>query len=96
MLSKTDAIARVEERLNQFDPDWPTRPRRLVDDSMTEENPWGWVLYYGVPEEYQMGRRGDLPADNPPILVDKHSGRIVETVEDESLEIQVDRFGQKA
>ena len=94
MITRADAIAQVESQLNQFDPDWPTRPKRIVVDSLTIEKDWGWVLFYGVSEDFQLGHEGELPGENPPFIVDKRTARLVIAGSDGPLAYYVERFEQ--
>ncbi len=95
MISKTDAIAQVEAQLNEFDPDWPTQPRRVVEDSLTLEKDWGWVLFYCVPEDFRIGRSGELPSQNPPFLVNRHTGEFEITGLEESVEFYIRRYERR-
>ena len=92
MISKTDAIAQIEARINEFDADWPTRPKRLVEDSLTLEKKWGWVLFYSVPEDFRVGQREELVEENPPFIVNARTGEIEATGLDEPVEWYVNRY----
>jgi hypothetical protein len=74
MLSKKDAIALVEARINEFDPDWPTKPRQVVCDELTQERPDGWLFYYAAAEEMRVPGRDPEPEDNTPWFVNRGTG----------------------
>jgi hypothetical protein len=92
MISRADAATLVEAQINQFDPDWPTRPKRTVVDSLTVERDWGWVLFYGVPEDFQVGHRGELPSENPPFLVNKRTAELETTGLEKPLQYYLRRY----
>jgi len=79
MVSKRDAIAQVELRINEPDMDWPTKPRQVVFDELTEEEANGWHFFYGIPEEMRVPGRDPEPADNPPWFVNKETGEMMQS-----------------
>ena len=58
MVSKQEAIALVEARINEPDMDWPTKPRQVVHDELTREDEEGWLFFYAIPEDMRMPGRG--------------------------------------
>ena len=75
-LSKSEAIALVESRINEMDLDWPTKPKHFVDDTLTEETGEGWLFFYGIPEEMRVAGRDPEPADNKPWFVNRETGEM--------------------
>ena len=92
MISKAVAVTLVEEAINHFDPDWPTRPKRTVVDSLTVEKDWGWALFYGVPEDFQVGHQGELASENPPFLVNRRTAEIEMTGLEQPLQYYLERY----
>ena len=43
-LTRAQALALVDERINEMDLDWPTKPKHVVFDEITRETDAGWVL----------------------------------------------------
>ncbi len=76
MVSKEAAIAKVEERINQPDMDWPTKPKQVVFDELTKEEANGWLFFYGIPEEMRVPDRDPEPEDNPPWFVNMETGEM--------------------
>lgn len=79
MVSKRDAIMQVEQRINEPDLDWPTKPRQVVFDELTEEKATGWLLFYGIPEEMRVPGRDPEPGANPPWFVTKETGEMMQS-----------------
>ena len=75
-ISKSDAVALVTDRINQFDLDWPTKPKHVVFDQLTEETDTGWLFYYGIPEDLRVSGRDPEPAENPPWRVNRETGEL--------------------
>ena len=92
MISRAEAILNLEARVNRFDPEWPTRPKRVVNDALTLEKPWGWVLFYEVPEDFRTGKRGELAAENAPFLVNRRTGEMEMAGLDEPLDYYITRY----
>lgn len=78
MLSKEDAVARVQQRINEPDMDWPTKPKQVVFDELTQEKPDGWLFFYGIPDDLRVPGRDPEPADNPPWFVNRESGELTQ------------------
>ena len=76
MISKDEARGLVEERINGFDPDWPTKPKQVVVDELTREEPDGWVFYYAITEEQRVPGRDPEPEDNPAWFVSRETGEL--------------------
>jgi hypothetical protein len=76
MVSKQDAMAQVEKRINEPDMNWPTKPKQLVFDELTREEADGWLFFYGIPEDMRMPGRDPEPEDNVPWLVNKETGEM--------------------
>jgi len=74
MISRKEAIAEVEKRINAFDPDWPTKPRQVVYEELTREDPDGWLFFYAIPEDRRLPGRDPEPEDNPPWFVNRETG----------------------
>jgi len=79
MVSKLDAIAQVEQRINEPDMDWPTKPKQVVFDELTEEKANGWLFFYGIPEEMRIPGRDPEPEDNPRWFVNKETGEMMQS-----------------
>ncbi len=80
MVSKAEAIAQVEKRINEPDMDWPTKPRQTVFDELTREEPDGWTFFYGIPYELRMPGRDPEPEDNPPWFVKRDTGEMSQPI----------------
>jgi hypothetical protein len=76
MISRQQAIEMVEEQINAFDPDWPTKPRQLVVDELTREEANGWWFYYAIEEDRRVPGRDPEPEDNPPWFVNRETGEL--------------------
>jgi len=75
-LSKGEAIARVEAEINAMDLDWPTKPKHVVYDELTQETEQAWLFFYGIPEDMRVAGRDSQPDENPPWRVDKETGEM--------------------
>ena len=78
MVSKQDAIAQVEKRINEPDLDWPTKPRQVVFDELTREESNGWLFFYGIPDEMRVPGRDPDPADSLPWFVNRETGEMTQ------------------
>lgn len=63
----------------------------ILDDA-TIERPWGWVFFYQTREFIETGDplRGLL--GNAPLIVERHSGRVIPTGTAHSIEFYVENF----
>jgi hypothetical protein len=75
-LSKSEAIAQVNARINEMDLDWPTKPKQVVFEELTQETDEGWLFFYAIPEDMRMLERDPEPQDNPPWMVDRETGEL--------------------
>ena len=75
-ISKEQAIAKVDAAINEMDLDWPTKPKHVVFDDLTQEREDGWVFFYGIPEDMRVHGRDPEPVDNPPWLVNRETGEM--------------------
>ena len=76
MLTKAEAIERVEHLINEPDLNFPTRHKQVVYDEFTTEEPDGWLFYYTASEVFWVAGRDPEASENPPVRVDKHTGEI--------------------
>ncbi len=75
-LTKAEAIALVDARINEMDLDWPNKPKHVVFDEWTRETDTGWVFFYGIPDDMRVVGRDPEPRDNPPWRVDRETGEL--------------------
>ena len=75
-ITRAEAIARVEARINEMDLDWPTKPKHVVFDELTEEREDGWVFFYGIPDDMRVAGRDPEPAENRPWCVNRETGEM--------------------
>ena len=75
-LSKSEAIAQVNARINEMDLDWPTKAKHAVVDELTQSTDTGWLFFYGVVDEVRVAGRDPEPQDNPPCLVNRETGEL--------------------
>ncbi len=76
MVSREEAVAKVDEHINEPDLDWPTKPKQVVFDDLIEESDEGWLIYYGIPDDLRVPGRDPEPKDNPPCFVDRATGEL--------------------
>jgi hypothetical protein len=75
-ISKSDAIVEITARINEMDLDWPTKPKHVVFDDLTQETDTGWIFFYGIPEDLWVTGRDPANADNPTWQVNRHTGEM--------------------
>ena len=75
-ISKEQAIAKVDAVINEMDLDWPTKPKHVVFDELTQEQEEGWLFFYGIPDDMRVVGRDPEPTDNPPWLVNRDTGEM--------------------
>lgn len=92
MITRTEALARVEERINAFDPYRPEGVRLVVIDELTIEKPWGWIFFYNTEAYLRSGNYRDCLAGNAPYIVNQQTGELVETGTAYDLEYYVDQY----
>ncbi len=92
MITREEAIERVNSLVNEFDPDWPTRPKRTIFSELTVEKPWGWGIFYGGPEELRGGLRGERPEGNPRVIGNRRTGELEPTSLEQPLDYYIKRY----
>lgn len=75
-ISREEAIAEITARINEMDLDWPTKPKHVVFDDLTQETDDGWVFFYGIPDDLLVAGRDPHNADNPPWQVNRDTGEM--------------------
>jgi hypothetical protein len=75
-ISKSEAIAKVNARINETDLDWPTKQKHEVIEALTEESEGAWLFFYAVVEDFYVAGRDPEPLENPPWRVDRNSGEL--------------------
>jgi hypothetical protein len=78
MISKEDAIALVEKRINEPDMDWPTKPKQVVFEHLTREEPNGWHFFWAIHDDLRVPGRDPEPEDNPPWFVNRETGELTQ------------------
>jgi len=79
MLTKEEAIKKVERKINEFDSYWPDKPKIIVINKATIEKNWGWVFFYQSSDYLNTGDIHSQLVGNAPYIVNKESGQLIET-----------------
>ena len=75
-ITKSEAIADITARINEMDLDWPTKPKHVVFDDLTQETDDGWIFFYGIPDDLWVASRDPDNASNPPWQVNRNTGEM--------------------
>jgi hypothetical protein len=74
-----EARAAVENYLQGCVGELPDKDTLVVLEEKTIERPWGWVFFYTSRLWHQTGELRYALAGNAPLIVERHSGRILPT-----------------
>jgi len=66
----------------------------VVLDEVTIEKPWGWVFFYGSRKWRETKDAKYAIAGNAPLLVEKHSGRVIPLGTARRAEYYIERYEQ--
>jgi len=75
-ISKSEAVAKVNARINETDLDWPTKQKHEVIEALTEESEDSWLFFYAVVEDFYVAGRDPEPLENPTWRVNCNSGEL--------------------
>ena len=79
MATLSEARAVVDEYLKGDAGELPEEDALVVLEEQTIERPWGWVFFYTSRLWHQTGEFRYALAGNAPLIVERHSGRILPT-----------------
>ncbi len=75
-ISKSEAVAKVNARINETDLDWPTKQKHEVIEALTEESEDSWLFFYAVVDDFYVAGRDPEPLENPTWRVNRNSGEL--------------------
>lgn len=79
-----DYLRRTERELNNFGSALPNYKnpniKLAIQEEHTEAHHFGWVFYYNSVKFIESGDFSDALGGNAPLIIDKTSGKLIETV----------------
>ena len=79
MITKEQARLIVENNINKRSFDIPVNDKMIILNDATIEKPWGWVFFYTSKTWHETGDDEYAVAGNTPIIIEKATGRLIET-----------------
>jgi hypothetical protein len=95
MLTKEEAIKKVEMKINEDDADYPHNSRLEIINNSTIEKNWGWVFFYQSSDYLKTANISSQLIGNSPYIVNKESGQLLETGTSQAIEHYINDYESK-